>query len=169
MLLNDSRELFRPEAQPILAHPPIVVTDCLKTPENIGHLIRLSANTGIRTLVSIEEIQLKDSRIKKTACMAWDYVQLIHATPENFETALPDDYTWVALETTSQSTNLFATPLPNKMAIFLGNEIRGIRPELLDRCPIQVHIPMWGPATSMNVSHAAAVCFFEWVRQQSLK
>ena len=136
MLINDSRELFIPQNRLSLAY------------------------------ISIEEVQLKDSKIKKTACMAWDYVELIHATAENYKQFIPTDYQWVALETSSKSQNIYTTPLPVKMAVFLGNEIRGIQPEILSQCPTHIHIPMTGEATSMNVSHAASVCLFEWLRQQ---
>ena len=166
MLINDSRDLFIPQNRIALAHTPIIVTDCLKTPENIGHLIRLAGNIGISKIISIEEVQLKDSKIKKTACMAWDYVELIHATTENYQQFIPDDYQWVALETSNQSQNIYTTTLPVKMAVFLGNEIRGIQPEILSLCPTHIHIPMTGAANSMNVSHAASVCLFEWLRQQ---
>lgn len=166
MLINDSRELFIPKNRQFLPHTPIIITDCLKTPENIGHLIRLAGNVGITKIISIEDVQLKDSKIKKTACMAWDYVELIHATIHNFANYIPQNYEWVALETTPQSLNIYTTKLPDRMAVFLGNEIRGIQPEILSQCPKQIHIPVAGEATSMNVSHAGAVCLFEWLRQQ---
>ncbi len=166
MLINDSRELFVAQNRISIPHTPIIVTDCLKTPENIGHLIRLAANIGISKIISIEELQLKDSKIKKTACMAWDYVELIHTDADHFRVHIPDQYQWVALETSIKSQNIFRTKLPDKMAVFLGNEIRGIQPAILSECATHIHIPMTGEATSMNVSHAAATCLFEWLRQQ---
>ncbi len=166
MQINDSRELFIPQNRITLPHTPIIVTDGLKTPENIGHLIRLAANIGISKIISIEDVHLKDSKIKKTACMAWDYVALIHATFDNFHQLIDNDYQWVALETSPQSQSIYNTSLPVKMAVFLGNEIRGIQPEILSQCPTHIHIPMTGKATSMNVSHAGSVCLFEWLRQQ---
>lgn len=165
MILNDSRELFAPHNRVELINPPIIVTDCLRTPENIGNLIRLAANIGITKIVSIEDIVLKESKIKKTACMAWDYVELIHTNTEEFSNYIPDDYEWVAVETSPESKNIYKVNLPARMAVFMGSEIRGIQPEILSHCPLHVHIPMTGPATSMNVSHAAAVSLFEWVRQ----
>lgn len=166
MLINDSRELFTPETRIKVDNCPIIITDCLKTPENIGHLIRIAGNIGITRIISIEETQLKDSKIKKTACMAWDYVELIHTTQDNFHQYIPSEYQWVALETTEESKNIYQTRLPKKMALFLGNEIRGIHPDILTRCTLHVNIPMTGPATSMNVSHAATASIFEWLRQQ---
>ncbi len=165
MLINDSRELFTPDNRITLNDTPIIVTDSFKTPENIGNLIRIAANIGIKKIICIEEIPLKESKIKKTACMAWDYVELIRTNPVDFRAHIPGDYINIALETTPESVNIYDTKLPAKMALFLGNEIKGIRPEILADCPIHVNIPMTGHATSMNVSHAAAAALFEWLRQ----
>lgn len=144
---------------------PIIVADLLKTPENIGSLIRMAANIGIKRIVSIETEPHRESKIRKTACMAWDYVELIHATKDNYSDFIPDDYKLVALETSSISQNIYKAELPRKMALVVGNEVDGVRLDLLNDCPLHVHIPMTGPATSMNVSHATCVALFEWVRR----
>lgn len=168
MIINDSRVLFNNGDTPRPATPPIIVADLIRTPENIGNLIRLAANIGVQRVVSIEHTPHKESKIRKTACMAWDYVELVHATDDNFAQFLPDDYLWTALETSDKSVGIYSAALPQKMALFVGNEVYGIRQELLDRCPLHVNIPMCGPATSMNVSHATAVALFEWLRQCGL-
>ena len=97
--------------------------------------------------------------------MAWNYVELIHTSYEEFAQYIPSDYLWTALETSVKSQNIYSTDLPQRMALFVGNEVWGIRQELLDRCPLHVNIPMTGPATSMNVSPATAVALFEWQRR----
>ena len=165
MDINDSRVLFDGGKVKPLKSPPIIVSDLLRTPENVGNLIRLAANIGICKVISVERVPLKESKIRKTSCMAWDYVELIRVSEGDLLNHIPEDYTLVAVETSAQSVNLYKTSLPEKSVFVLGNEVHGIRQELLDMCPMHVHIPMMGPATSMNVSHAASVVLFEWVRQ----
>lgn len=162
---NDSRQLFEGKQHPQLTTPPIIVADLIRTPENIGSLIRLAANAGVKRVISIETEPHKEYKIKKTACMAWDYVELIHCEPSRLMDYIPADYELVALETSPKSQNIYTVKLPQKMALVVGNEMHGVRNELLDQCPLHVNIPMCGPATSMNVSHAASVGLFEWVRQ----
>ncbi len=169
MLINDSRILFAPERRHTPDVAPIVVLDRLRTPENIGNIIRLAANVGVRRIVSIEEVRLGEGRIRKTACMAWDYVELVRTDYDAFDRYIPADYQWVALETTPSSQSVFAARLPQRMALVAGSEVLGVRPELLDRCALHVHIPMTGPATSMNVSHATSVALFEWVRRYAVQ
>ncbi len=57
-------------------------------------------------------------------------------------------------------------PLPLPCMILLGNEGRGLPPELLDACDYQVRIPMEGTAGSLNLAIAAGVLFYEARRKQ---
>ncbi|MBR6250734.1 MAG: TrmH family RNA methyltransferase [Bacteroidales bacterium] len=160
---NASRELFATDDEP--QNAPIVVTDSIRTPENIGSIIRLMANVAHSTLVCIDDNELNLRRIRKTAFSAFNDITILRRTVDNWFDAIPSDFTIVALETTPESTNIFATQLPAKMALVVGNEVHGISPEVLSRCAMHVHIPMTGPCKSMNVSHATAVALMEWSRQ----
>ena len=54
-------------------------------------------------------------------------------------------------------------------AIILGNEHRGISPELSKLVDDELYIPMHGMVESFNVSVAAAIILYESWRQRSLK
>ena len=51
-------------------------------------------------------------------------------------------------------------------AIMLGNEHRGVDPELDALAPDQIYVPMMGMVQSLNVSVAAAVILYEAFRQR---
>jgi 23S rRNA (guanosine2251-2'-O)-methyltransferase len=51
------------------------------------------------------------------------------------------------------------------LVVVLGAEGRGIRPGLARHLDIPVAIPMAGAVASLNVSAAAAVLLYEWVRR----
>ena len=162
---NDSRILFAPGTISAPANAPIIVADGLRTPENVGALIRLAANVGSTSVILVGCNEMKENKIRKTACMAWDYVKLSFVpTPADLLLLIPPAYQLVAVETSPQSINIYSQPLPRNVVLVLGSEVHGISPELLSLCPTHVHIPMTGPDTSMNVSQAAAVALFEWVR-----
>ena len=57
----------------------------------------------------------------------------------------------------------FARPL----ALVVGSEGKGVRPEVAEVCDELVNIPMPGPAESLNASVAAGVLLFEAVRARS--
>lgn len=54
-------------------------------------------------------------------------------------------------------------------ALVLGNEGRGVHPDLLAKCDGRVCIPMTGAIASLNVAAAAAVLLYEaWRQKHSL-
>lgn len=165
MKQHDSRALFSGRNTLHRAKRPIIITARLRTPENLGNIIRLAANIGCTTVIAIDSPTLSMQKIRRTACMAIDHVELIHTNAENWLQHIPQDYEIVAIETTQTSENIFATRLNEQTAFVVGNEIHGIDADILLRCNRAVHIPMTGPSTSMNVSHATAVVLFEWLRQ----
>ncbi len=50
--------------------------------------------------------------------------------------------------------------------LILGNEGRGVDPELLEACDVTIRIPMAGAVESLNVATAGAVLLFEAARQR---
>jgi tRNA G18 (ribose-2'-O)-methylase SpoU len=146
---------------------PILIAWHLQTPENAGHLLRLGANVGCRLVLFVkneEEVTFKSAKMKYVAGQAAEKVKWNYCLPEEVEQLVPADYTFIALETTPGSSNLYSVKLPAKMALMVGSERSGIPSGVNYPEQENVHIPMHGAVKSMNVSHAAGVCLFEWVR-----
>lgn len=61
--------------------------------------------------------------------------------------------------------SLYALDLTGRVAFLIGNEGSGLSAKLLQAAGAQVIIPMPGRVESLNAAAAAAVCFFERVRQ----
>jgi len=70
---------------------------------------------------------------------------------------------------TNQARSLVEWDLCRPTAFIFGNEHRGVSPELLERVPDHVYIPMQGMVQSLNVSVAAAITLFEAWRQRQLR
>ena len=51
------------------------------------------------------------------------------------------------------------------LVLVLGAEVSGIRPGLAHHLDTPISIPMAGAVSSLNVSAAAAVILYEWVRR----
>lgn len=161
-----SNELFKNIEIPENFNPPIIVGYYIKTPENIGNIIRLGDNVGCREIIIVSESEnARSSKIKRTASSSFDSVKWSFCTNEELESRIPSDYKWIGIETSSDSKSIYQVKLPNKVALIVGNEISGIDTKLLNKCHKIVHIPLLGNNTSMNVSHALAVALFEWQRQ----
>jgi len=61
---------------------------------------------------------------------------------------------------------LYGLDLTGRVALLVGNEGAGLSAGLLQAATERIRIPMPGKAESLNVAAAAAICFFERVRQK---
>ncbi len=145
---------------------PIIVGYELRTPANMGFILRLAANIGAKkVLFSGDDDLFRPRKIQKTAQTAYQNIDWEFCSNEAIASFIPSNYEWIAIETSSQSQNCYATNLPKACAFFIGNETVGLSENILAQCNQSVHIPMTGPTLSMNVSHALTVVLFEWLRQ----
>lgn len=161
-----SKNLFEKIDIPSNYFFPIIVGYNIKTPENIGNIIRLADNSGCKEILFVtNDENTRSSKIKKTASSSYSSVNWSFCKESELKAKIPSDYKWIAIETSSDSKNIYQVKLPNKVALIVGNEITGIDSKLLNKCHEIVHIPLLGNNTSMNVSHALAVALFEWLRQ----
>lgn len=144
---------------------PIIIADSFSTPSNIGSIIRLGANIGVSKIIVLNSSQLRDSKIKKTAGAAIQHVEIVFADTKELPELIPDGCVLTGIETVEGATSIF-DPLPQQIAFVMGNEKFGLSDDLLKMCNDFRFIPMPGAIKSMNVSHAASVCLFEWYRQQ---
>lgn len=161
-----SKDLFKKQTLPINFYPPIIVGYNIKTPENIGNIIRLGDNIACKEIIIVSEVEnVRNSKIKRTASSSFDSVKWNFCSVEELKNRIPSDYKWIAIETSSDSENIFKSKLPQKVAFIVGNEISGVDHDFLDQCNKIVHIPVHGNNKSINVSHSLAIALFEWQRQ----
>jgi TrmH family RNA methyltransferase len=64
-------------------------------------------------------------------------------------------------------SHLYQAQLTGRVAFLFGNEGAGLSNEVLQSSSDQMSIHMPGGTESLNVAAAAAVCFFERVRQSA--
>lgn len=152
---------------PVHLEKPLLVAWKLNTPENYGNLIRLAASIGCSKVYFVKgEAVPAERKIRKTAGDNYNKIDHELIDEECLYDRVPENYTWVALETVSRSGNIFSTELPDNMVLVVGNEKHGIEVSAIAKCDMAVHIPITGNCTSLNVSHAAAIGLFEWLRQK---
>jgi tRNA G18 (ribose-2'-O)-methylase SpoU len=165
---TDSQLLYQRQRQFNAIAAPAVIADGLRTPENMGAVLRLAEAAGSRSVTFVEQEAFdpcSPQKIRRTARGAEQRVQWDSCGREEFLTR-PQSVISVAVEITGESTPIFEAVLPGQCALMIGNERHGISPQMLATCRQAVHVPMFGLNGSMNVTHALAVALFEWRRQQ---
>lgn len=138
----------------------------LKTPQNMGSIIRLAANLNVKKVFFIhEDFVVKQSKLRRVAHSSHGNIDYEILSLEEFWNTIENDYQFVALETTSKSQNVFNHQLPEKCVLICGSERFGLPDKVIQRCNQSVFIPLPGTTRSMNVSHALTIAAFEWARQ----
>lgn len=169
---TNSVQFFREQKYvlPQTAESPILVAWKLVTPENYGSLLRLADSIGCSKVVFVgSEDAVSSKKIEKVAGNSFKSMCFEFVDADHIMAAIPSTHSLVAIETAQRSTNIYKTSLPANIAFVVGSEKHGVDPLFLEECKQIVHVPLTGHCTSLNVSHAAAVAMFEWLRQVSFK
>ena len=139
-----------------------VVLDNVRSAHNVGSAFRSS------DAFKIDKIWLcgicatpPSAEIHKSALGAEDSVPWEHAddTLEAVRRLRKEGYTLVAVEQTVRSVKLDAfRPAPDtKYAVVFGNEVDGVRQDVVDACDFSLEIPQDGTKHSLNVSVSVGV------------
>lgn len=164
-----NKQVFKDEYQKITK--PVIVADNLRTPENMGAVLRLAGNIGALKTLFISESgnNFRSYKINKTASGAAEKVDWKIIKLAQIEKEIPENYQMVALETSANAVNINHFQFSERTVFIVGNEVNGISNELLMKVHQKVFIPVPGVISSLNVTHALSVALFEWLRQMVIK
>lgn len=143
-----------------------VLLEAIQDPGNLGSILRSAAAAGAG-----------DAYLSAGCADAWSPKTLRAAMGAHFQLRIHEqsDLAKVAREfdgkviatTLKAKTSLYQIRLTGPVAFMFGNEGMGLSEAVLQAVSEQVTIPMPGGTESLNAAAAAAVCFFEWVRQNA--
>jgi len=150
----------------------IVFVEC-ETPGNIGFLARTMANFGLKNLVLINPPTLTNEAFYQATHGKYIVENAkIYATLDEFYQSQRIDFKVASTGMAGGSYNLSRIPLrpeqlgesmnvSNKIAILFGREGDGLSNKEIEDCDICVSIPTDPTYPIMNISHAAAIIFYE--------
>lgn len=168
--------------------PLIVVLDDVRSLHNVGSVFRTSDAFRVDEIMLcgitatpdtvmdtegrvMKECTLKASQeIHKTALGAensvkWHYYK---ETTEAIEKLKKDGFTVIGVEQCHGSTMLndFQPEREKKYAVVLGNEVKGVKQEVIDMCDGCLEIPQYGTKHSLNVSVAAGIIIWHFAQMK---
>ena len=147
-----------------------VVLDNVRSAHNVGSAFRTADSFGIDRvfLCGISAVP-PSAEIRKSALGAEDAVPWTHFddTLDALAALRAEGYTLVAVEQTVHSLKLgrdFRREPGRKYAFVFGNEVSGVRQDVVDACDLSLEIPQYGTKHSLNVSVSVGVVLWELVR-----
>ncbi len=150
----------------------IVFVEC-ETPGNIGFLARTMANFGLKNLILINPPALTPEAFYQATHGKYIVENAkIYNSLDEFYQSLKIDFKVASTGVAGGSYNLSRIPIRpeelgktintnNKTAILFGREGNGLTNEEIEECDICVSIPTDPTYPILNISHAAAIIFYE--------
>jgi len=141
-----------------------VLLDGVQDPGNVGSILRSAGAAGITQVFCSAGTAFCWSPKVLRAAMGAHFVLEIF---ENVDLAALIDASGISVLAMSgyAEQKLYEVDLRGPVAWLLGHEGQGVASDLMARATHQVVIPHAGKVESLNVAAAAAICFFEQLRQ----
>lgn len=145
----------------------VVVLDNIRSAHNVGSVFRTSDSFKIDKVWLCGICAVPPSaEIHKSALGAEDSVEWEHVddTMEAVRRLREDGYVIVCAEQTVGSVMLdrFIPEKGRKYAVVFGNEVAGVRQDVVDAADMCLEIPQYGTKHSLNVSVSAGVVLWHF-------
>lgn len=155
----------------------VVVAHNIRSTHNVGSLLRTGSVfavdhvhvTGFTPYPAYEQDprdpKLRDLQTRRLAKAAAGAESTMPFTRHDDVVALldrlrADGYVVAGLEIDPVAVTIGEYAPGEKVALLLGDEVRGIEPEMRRRCDVLLQIPMFGLKDSLNVSVAAGIALY---------
>lgn len=143
----------------------------IRSRENVGSIFRTADAAGVSKiyLCGITPTPPHE-KISKTALGAETYVpwEYYKQTWRLLAKLKKERISIVALEQTTDSKNIFTKEISVfakvPFVLVVGNEVKGLSPQILKYCDKKVFIPMHGKKESLNVSVATGIALYQLIK-----
>ena len=149
--------------------PLIAILDGVQDPHNLGAILRTADAAGIHGIILPKDkaVGITPTVVKSSAGAA-AFVPVVPVT--NLARAiaeLKNRGLWISGAADAAEKSYIDIDFKGPSAIILGSEGKGMRRLVRESCDFLLHIPMQGRVSSLNVSVAAGLLFYEARRQRT--
>ncbi|MBI3599455.1 MAG: 23S rRNA (guanosine(2251)-2'-O)-methyltransferase RlmB [Nitrospinae bacterium] len=156
-------QLYKKDNKPVAA-----VLDGIEDPGNLGAIIRSAEVLGVGGIIIPKDraAGLTPVVVKRSAG-AIEYIPIVRVTNiSNTIEELKEKGFWVVGVEAEANKDCFSLSYNDPIAVVFGGESKGIRRLTKEKCDYLVSIPMKGRVSSLNISAACAIIFYEILRQK---
>lgn len=146
-----------------------IVLDNIRSAFNVGSIFRSADGAG-----SVKKIYLcgmttdiDNPKLDKTALGATEMIPSEHydSTMEAIDELRERGIPIYSIELTDNAQDFQKVKYPEKIAIVLGHEKKGVSDEILRKVDKSIYIPMRGKKESLNVANCASIILYEITRE----
>lgn len=149
----------------------IVVLEDIHDPHNAAAVLRTAEAFGVVAVYFIFEREKyynprKLGKSSSASANKWLDIKIFRSTAGCARELRKSGYKIYATALGTNNESLFTVKFEKKIALFFGNEHRGLSEEALKLSHRRLVIPMRGMVQSLNISATAAICIYEASRQR---
>ncbi|MBU2575811.1 TrmH family RNA methyltransferase [Patescibacteria group bacterium] len=152
----------------------IVILHNIRSNHNVGSIFRTADGAGIEKIYLtgitpslIDRFGRQNRALSKVSLNAEDYIkwEYTKSAAKLLDKLKAQGYMILALEQNKLSKPLFKLKLAknSKIALIVGNEIKGLPKTILERSDKILEIPMCGKKESLNVSVAFGIAAYQLI------
>lgn len=160
------------ELQELLKHkkksPFLVVAESIEKPGNLGTILRSCDAAGVdAVLVADPTTDIHNPNVVRSSVGTLFTIPVFVVSGEETLSFLKKEKISIVAATPHAKLEFTRTDLTGPLAIAVGTEQYGLSESWMKESEIQVRIPMFGVADSLNVASATTLLLYEVVRQRS--
>lgn len=150
-------------------NPFLVLLDEIEDPQNLGAIIRSAECAGADGVIMPERRSAGlTEAVFSVSAGAAEHIRIARVV--NLAQAmesLKERGLWLVGAEAGGKELWYEFDFAGPVGIVLGSEVRGLRRLVREKCDKILSIPLFGRVNSLNVAAAAAIFFFEVVRQRT--
>ena len=147
--------------------PIVLILDHLEDPFNVGAIMRTCEGFGIRSIIIPKNRQAPiNSGVIKASSGGVYHLNIVQVSnvAQAIQYCQKIGY-WIYAMDSNSGTTLDSLSISKGSGIVLGNENKGISDRVLNQVDHHVNIPMKGKIKSFNVSVAAGIMLYDFVKK----
>ena len=150
--------------------PLVVVMDNVRSMHNVGSVLRTADAFRVEKVVLCgitgcpPHVEIHKTALGAEDSVCWQYCDSAVSAVDDLRR---QGYVVCSIEQAEGSTMLddFRSQKNRKYAVVLGNEVKGVMQEVIDRSDFTLEIPQYGTKHSLNVSVTAGIVIYHFARQ----
>lgn len=150
--------------------PLVVVLDHVRSLNNVGSVFRTSDAFRVECIYLCgitacpPHVEIHKTALGAEETVDWKY---FNDTSEAVDKLKELGFTVCAVEQVEGSTMLDDLILDKnkKYAVVMGNEVKGVQQQVVDKCDICIEIPQFGTKHSLNVSVTTGIIIWEMFKK----